>query len=1179
MRTAMLRKGIVLLLVACLVSSVLASCRQAGRRAAPRPRAVRPALPPERDWLADLKDPHPAVRFLACHHAHKRGQEAVPLLTAALHDSDPRVQLAAIHALGRLGPQAAAASENLVELLVLEPEGWKDTVGAPILAALDRIGPASEGPLRSVIVRLPHWKRRREEIVRRLLTGNQESISAIARAFAQDIAYGHPPDVPAALDALVTQQVAVLAEHGTRDQRIRALRALVRRAGAPTDLFLRALRDPELEVRRTAVVSVVELGLRSSEVAAAFLQATHDPDLDLRRKAFHALPRILPDALERLLATIAANDMVDSEYAAEALGSMGEDARPAAQRLVRMIREWEEFDRRGEAILRDANAGTPLFTASSSARWAWTALVGMVRESPPSAMEIRELLTDKRPLVRFAGALVLDQAEVTSPELVPLIAPIAEDPEAIVRSAALRALERTSAVSDRLGSVLVLGVRSGPPAWREHSADLLARRGRPAVAPLLAMLKSPSVEVRSAAVSALGRLGVLDDQARTPLVAAVSDSDVRVRVAAIRALSELATRREECARLLVDLLGDVEWRVSSSSADGLVRLGAVSVPALVDVVCDASVSIEWRQRAVHILGELPPGSDAEAARLLEAAVQEELAYNIGVALGEAGKPAIAAVVAGLRHASASVRSSAARALESICLNERNKHNGRPTALLSESAEELRSGTEDASPDVRRAAVKALRYVGPAVRVAIRQLEAALWDRDGSVRLAAAGTLLVSGDAASGALQGLLIALEDPDWLVCNNAAGTIANLGPKAEGAVPGLLEVLRKGTAEAPNDVLAALRCTRHRSKEAARVVGECLRDPRLRQAALDALLGMEDEAKVALPRILEALDDEYAWPTAVRLLGRFGPDAAPAVPKLIALMRRRALDDPTDDSSRPSSALVSIGEASIKDLAMALTDWNSGLRIQAVETLKRMGPLAAGARERLEVALDQGDWRVRCKAARLLLGLGLSRERAHGVLLRDLEASDPYTRGWAACFILEHDKDPAVRFRAVGILVTDNCVDFPEELPAVFQGLGDAAVELLPDILRALDSTKVTYVSDRNRAMMIRLLAVLGPMAASAVPRLAYLAGDRHVGLALVSEALAAIGAAAEPSTLVIVEGLRDENAWVRREAAEALGRLGWVAQSAVSALEEARNDTDDLVREAAAAALRRIRESDAR
>ncbi|GEM_PF-4690719 len=91
----------------------------------------------------------------------------------------------------------------------------------------------------------------------------------------------------------------------------------------------------------------------------------------------------------------------------------------------------------------------------------------MVRRCPPSASEIRELLTDKRPLVRFAGALVLDQAPLTSPELVPLIAPIADDPEGIAR---LRGVWALGKIGTPQALEVLKGVASGSAESRQRRA-------------------------------------------------------------------------------------------------------------------------------------------------------------------------------------------------------------------------------------------------------------------------------------------------------------------------------------------------------------------------------------------------------------------------------------------------------------------------------------------------------------------------------------------------------------------------------------------------------------------------------------------------------------------------------------------------------------------------------------
>jgi len=135
------------------------------------------------------------------------------------------------------------------------------------------------------------------------------------------------------------------------------------------------------------------------------------------------------------------------------------------------------------------------------------------------------------------------------------------------------------------------------PALRGPARDRLIRLGVRAVPALTHALESPSVDVRVAACTALGRLNT--PQAAGPLERAATDTDNRVRATAAVALGQLGCSASR--GVLVRLLDDPSPRVKGAAAYGLGLLG----------------DSRSAKRIATLLTEKDPSTRAMAAKALE----------------------------------------------------------------------------------------------------------------------------------------------------------------------------------------------------------------------------------------------------------------------------------------------------------------------------------------------------------------------------------------------------------------------------------------------------------------------------------------------------------------------------------------------------------------------------------
>jgi len=160
------------------------------------------------------------------------------------------------------------------------------------------------------------------------------------------------------------------------------------------------------------------------------------------------------------------------------------------------------------------------------------------------------------------------------------------------------------------------------PSPGEQAALVLASFGRPALAPLINELDSPSATVRRNAAWAIGELHNMLPGERAnavpQLITLLGDSDEWVRMAAARALGEL--RDQRALSKLVATLSDDDWRVRELSVWALSEMkDARAVTALCNVLL-SDTRVEVRRGAAEALGEI---SSADALPTLKQALNDK----------------------------------------------------------------------------------------------------------------------------------------------------------------------------------------------------------------------------------------------------------------------------------------------------------------------------------------------------------------------------------------------------------------------------------------------------------------------------------------------------------------------------------------------------------------------------
>lgn len=306
-------------------------------------------------------------------------------------------------------------------------------------------------------------------------------------------------------------------------------------------------------------------------------------------------------------------------------------------------------------------------------------------------------------------------------------------------------------------------------------------------------------------------------------------------------------------------------------------------------------------------------------------------------VGPAPKDPVADLPAALEHQDWKVRVMACRALKEVGLG------GRMDVAVAAQIRALK----DSDPLVREVAVESLNELGPGAGGALPALaEVARRDPSSRVRARAAPVLPRLEPSLREAIPWLIAALRDPDRGVRHSAVVTLGQLGPKAQPATPALVEVLERD------------------------------RDGEVRAVTAEAL-GAIGPTSQTVPALIGALRREpgkgYWMVTyeSARALEKIGPEAAPAIPTLTAVIR---IGSPNERSAA-IRALGGIGPAARTTLPIlleALRDPESRVRAAAAETLGAIGAEPGAVIPPLIEALRDSDSSVRAAAATGLGRLG---------------------------------------------------------------------------------------------------------------------------------------------------------------------------------------------------------------
>jgi HEAT repeat protein len=710
---------------------------------------------------------------------------------------------------------------------------------------------------------------------------------------------------------------------------------------------------------------------------------------------------------------------------------------------------------------------------------------------------------------------------------------------------------------------------------------------------LLRSLSDGRVATRANAAQALGQLA--HAEAVDALGALVRDPALEVRRAAVWALGQTAAGA--VARPLVTALGDADPEVRALARQAIAALGPSFVGAIV-TAAEASGDGAEAEARMALLGAKTPVAEPLGALVTEAprAPVRALAASILTDLGELGRPAIGSLLHGLRDEVDSVRVACAIAL------------GRLKEAAEDVLEALTRATNDRTPAVRQAAFRALAEVqglpfDPLPPSEPETVPIPGFDAD------------VLGDDALGKAAArkdvptplLMRALRDGRWARRANAASLLGLRGGTREAAVS-LTALARDPVAQVRRAAVTSLGQLDTETTYLALVQALDDADAAVRTAAEKAVAGVAKGSAGALVNTAARADREPQR-VVVEILANAGAAAARALGELVSsaplvdvrVLAARALGAQGAAGAPGAAGLVAAMEHAAEEvraacaralgrqglgadtvvaaLERAAQERARSVRLAALRALSEVGgmPGAAGALSSLNgraapVALDpreppaEGFVTGACSDAALKAALKAVGPQGMAAWLRDgrAPARENATRAmglagktaeaWVQVLTVAlKDADPAVRAAAAQAL-------------GRVQGAPEIAV---PALAGALPSSP--------KAVATAILEALDAFGKAAVAPLLGLLSDRP-------ERCLAVGAAARRAPALYLKPLIEllehgEPQVVVENAIDALGALGPAGRPAEAALLALASGTQGLVFVKAVSAVAEVGEPAAR
>jgi len=691
-------------------------------------------------------------------------------------------------------------------------------------------------------------------------------------------------------------------------------------------------------------------------------------DVNVRREAAYQLSQrgvAAKPALPALLKALNDDDKQVWSSVMAAIAAMGPEANEAIPVLLERIDGRKGVGRRE----RDISFGVPR-----------TAYV-LSRLGPAAIPPLINALGEKDLGLRLAAAEALGSMGPAAHDAIPALVKNLGDDQDSVRDKTAQAL---GLIGPAAGPALVTALQNPGPRIRAEAAAALAQMqppyhdGAKDVEQVAAKETDPAV--RTALFAALPKVGVAPEKCVALILPAITDENDALRHAALNALLSSPAVRQAAVPKLLPLLKDANPATREKAVRALGRIGPGAIDA-VPALLDAARGADGAPVYGEALAEIGPKALPVLLDILQKGKPEEGKWVLHV-LHNFGPPAVPVLAEALKGNNPEMRVAAAGALGEMGRDGSAAaaplfaltKDGNPAvqaasfrALVAVHADSgrlkplLEAALTSSTPQVRKAAAAGLASLGDTSALGVTGLVDLLDDENAAGRLAAVQALGQLGAKAAPAVQPLVAHLDDP--VLQGGILETLGLIGQASEPAVPRLLEMARKNDLRAT--VLVVFGRIGRGASAALPTIYAAMNDQatEVRAAGVTALASIETDDAKALSIIIPLASRGQSGDirrAAVRALAKYGPAAAPAVPRLVAML------DKETDRGEVMKALKSIGVHTVPDLTAMLAVHDPRVRTFACDSLGKLGPEAKDAAPRLrEVAEEDGAVRDSAKAA----------------------------------------------------------------------------------------------------------------------------------------------------------------------------------------------------------------------
>ncbi|MHB1033611.1 MAG: HEAT repeat domain-containing protein [Pirellulales bacterium] len=337
--------------------------------------------------------------------------------------------------------------------------------------------------------------------------------------------------------------------------------------------------------------------------------------------------------------------------AANALGRMGPEAKPAIPALTELLRDKDPNVRIAavSALGRIASAAVPALTelrknVGPSAGGApgmdlnpsGLRVVGpLIRIRPAAARALgqigpaaipalTELLRDKDWEVRCFAAEALGKIGSEAKMAIPALTALLKDKNPNVRVAAAEALGGIGPeAKTAIPALIRLLKETDDPFAPQEPASAPGEIAPETVPGLTHLLKDEDISTRCSAISALGRIGPEAKTAIPVLTGLLKDKDWDVRCFAAEALGKIGSEAKMAIPALTALLKDKNWEVRCFAAEALGRIGSearTAIATLTELLKDEHDLV--RVSAAEALGKMGPEARTAIPALTESLKDE-----------------------------------------------------------------------------------------------------------------------------------------------------------------------------------------------------------------------------------------------------------------------------------------------------------------------------------------------------------------------------------------------------------------------------------------------------------------------------------------------------------------------------------------------------------------------------